>query len=480
MSSPDTVVAVAVDSNVIYAELAPELIGDQNVTVSPAAPRYKGISRTKALFTMVAVSLVCLAVGLGLYYGITASDKSAPMDRTTVLTSYINSISLSKPKITANGTSPESMALSWLIANNTTLDTAALLSEDDPISNNAIGFRIRQLYPLLVMWFQQTATEKWANTTGWLEDPNECTWHGITCATMNLTFNDLVQSNSFVNSTVNAVVKISFADVVSGYVGTIPVELGLLTHLQHFEIRDTQVDSGEVASSLKGSLPESIGQWTALTYFGVSNNSGLVGALPGSVYQWTALTYFDFSDNGLEGTLPDGIGQWTALTYFDIGNNVGLTGKIPLFTENWTALTHFDVSANALTGILPDTIGQWSMLTYFNSNYNYGTTGTLPESIGQWIALTYFDVSSSALIGTLPDSIGQWTALTFVNIGGTHFTGTLPDSIGQWNALSYFFAESTTFSGTIPSSIGNWSLIQVAYFGLNQFTGSMPKSICQY
>jgi hypothetical protein len=38
---------------------------------------------------------------------------------------------------------------------------------------NAIGFLIRQCYPLLVMWFQQNETIKWGSADKWLVDPND-------------------------------------------------------------------------------------------------------------------------------------------------------------------------------------------------------------------------------------------------------------------------------------------------------------------
>jgi hypothetical protein len=419
----------------------------------------------------VTIIVLLLAVVLGVSIGLRSRDGSSSNDpsnssdmapiaidpnitiRAAVLTSYINNITLTNKFIAANGTSPESQALSWLIYNDTFLETAAVISEDDPISKNAIGFRIRQRYALLTMWFQQKDTAKWAITTGWLVDPAECAWYGISCQTSYVYY---YNKDDTYGGSQNAVTQVMF-NLLGSYIGVIPYDVGLLTTMEHFEIQNTQDSNIANGKYLLGSLPDSIGQWTALTYFDVSGNA-LNGTLPDSLGQWTGLTYFDVSLNyGLDGTLPDSIGQWAALTYFDVSLNYGLTGALPDIIGQWTALTFFSVFDNALNGTLPDSIGQWTALTYFDVSVNYGLTGTLPSSIGQWAALTYFDISS--------------------NYG---LNGTLPDSIGQWTALANFDVSFNSLNGTIPSSIGNWSLIFDADFSWNPFLGTMPNAICQY
>jgi Leucine-rich repeat (LRR) protein len=514
--SPATVVAVAVDGgdHLIYAEVAPEPMQISTISLEPegtdiapvAAPWYKGRSTALAVLAIVALSL---SIGLGLYFGLAAGDginqrfpTKAPTKpftmspspsptmgnvattnfnqtlRAMVLTSYINNITFSNETIVPNGTSPECLALAWLIANDTTLDTFAVIDPEYPISTNAIGFHIRQRYPLLVLWFQQTATEQWAITTGWLTDPNECSWYGITCAATMVDYNAFIQTDDFIDNVENAVVEISFTKLASSYVGVLPADVGLLTHLQHFEIRDTYVMNEGRAPFLRGSLPDSIGVWTALTYFGVSGNFGLKGTLPSSIGQWTALTYLDVSDNGLTGTLPNSMGRWTALTYFDVSNNLYFTGQFPLSVGNWTALTYCDVSRNVLIGAVPVDIGQWTALNYMAISFNY-FTGVIPDIIGQWTALTRFDAASNQLTGTLAYNIGQWTSLTYFSVRENKVNGTLPDTIGEWTALTYFDVSSNALNGTIPMSIGNWSLIETADFSVNQFMGTMPYAICQ-
>jgi hypothetical protein len=465
-----TVVAIAVETDLVYAELAPEPVssyvpvhpnGNPHGPVAPTTTPWYQSRSTVVWLTVTVLALLVVVLGVSLGWSSSSSSNSSSSNeasgngnglptmapifasvptvapiaedpnitlRAAVLTSYINNITLSNQTIASNGTSPESQALSWLIYNDTLLETAAVISTEDPISSNAVGFRIRQRYALLTMWFQQTDTAKWAITTGWLVDLAECAWYGVSCKPFYINYFD---DDSFYGGSENAVTQVSFNPLIGSYVGVIPSDIGLLTTLEHFEIQNSRD-------------------------FNNANGRYLLGSLPDSIGQWTALTYFDVSGNALTGTLPDSIGQLTALTYFDISINFDLNGTLPDSIDQWAALSYFDIYSNALTGTLPDGIGQWTALTYFDIGYNFGLNGTLPDSIGQWTALTYFNANSNALSGTLPESIGQWTALT------------------------YFDVAPNTLNGTIPSSIGNWSLIEIASFSGNQLVGTMPNAICQY
>jgi hypothetical protein len=463
-TSAQTAVAIAVDADIVYGEVATEP-ANQNIMVEPMTPWYK----RQSTFAFLTIISLLLAVVLGLSIGLNgngASGNSMPTSapisavttgspffpvpvvaptedpylpiRAVVVTSYINNITLSNQTITANGTTPESKALAWLINNDTALDTAKVISEDDPIVINAIGFQIGQRYALLTMWFQQNETTQWAVTSGWLVDQSECTWHGIMCE-----INEVSYSND-ISEPQNTITQITFT-LLGSYVGTISADIGLLTNLQHFELANTcGYDSSARYFSaydnngryLQGSLPDSIGQWTALTYFDVRYNLGLTGTLPQSIGQWTALNYFDVSSNyNLLGALPDNIGQWAALTFFNVVNCY-LKGTLPGSIGKWTALTFFSVNCpyfNVVT--LPDRIGQWTAMSHFDISFS-SFTGTLPDHIGQWTSLTHFDVIGNALNGSLPDSIGQLTALTFFDISLNSLNGTLlPDNIGQWTAL---------------------------------------------
>jgi hypothetical protein len=261
----------------------------------------------------------------------------------SLLTSFINNITLSNRTIAANGPTPEDQALNYLIVNDTTFNFTQLLTLNSMMTN-MVQFRIRQRYALLTLWFQQAFTSTtWTNTRGWLVNANECgnNWYGIGCASINLG-GDVGMQN------VVTKVDLTFDNVK----GTIPADLGLLT---------------------------------ALTTFRVSVNA-MTGTLPASIGQWTALISLFIYGNALTGTLPASIGQWTALTTVDVGGNA-LTGTLPASIGQWTALTRFNVSANDLTGTIPASIGNWSQIQYalFQNNQ---FTGTMPNGICSYIDKT--------------------------------------------------------------------------------------------
>jgi hypothetical protein len=269
----------------------------------------------------------------------------------SLLTSFINNITLSNQTIAVNGPTPEDLALNYLIMNDTTFNFSQLLQLNSMMTN-MVQFRIRQRYALLTLWFQQTFTSTtWRGTDGWLVNANECdndnSWKGITCTSIDLKGDVGMQ---------NVVTAVQLDE--NNMMGTIPADLGLLTALKFFRVDDNE---------LIGTLPASIGQWTALTSFNVGANT-LMGTLPASIGQWTALSYFGVYVNALTGTLPASIGQWTALTYFGANNNA-LTGTIPASIGNWSQIQYAYFHENNFTGMMPNGICPYINATIYESLY---------------------------------------------------------------------------------------------------------------
>jgi hypothetical protein len=229
----------------------------------------------------------------------------------SLLTSFINNITLSNRTIVANGPTPEDRALNYLILNDTTFNFSQLLTLNTMMTN-MVQFRIRQRYALLTLWFQQAFTNTtWSNINEWLVNANECdNWNGIYCESINLG-------------------------------GTVGMQ-NVVTAVELFN------------TNMKGTIPADLGLLTALTYFVVSRNA-LMGTLPVLIGQWTALTQFNVGENALTGTLPESIGQWTALQSFSVGLNT-LTGTIPASIGNWSQIQVAYFDNNQFTGIMPNGI----------------------------------------------------------------------------------------------------------------------------
>jgi hypothetical protein len=257
------------------------------------------------LNTVVCLAVVCVQ-GTSL-----SAEKKKQQKTTTLMTAYIDSITLTNRILTKNGSTPEDQALKYLIEEDTTFDFDELLTLNDMMTN-VVKFRIRQRYALLTLWFQQAFTNTtWTDRNGWLVNANECDdWFGIQCVSVDWGGNVGIQ---------NSVQEIDlFRNNVHG---TIPADLGLLAALTSFIVNE---------NALTGTLPESVGQWTSLTFFDTFRNA-LTGTLPSSIGQLTLLNYWDVGVNALTGTLPESINNWSQIqrAFFDYNQ---FTGTVPVIS----------------------------------------------------------------------------------------------------------------------------------------------------
>ena len=79
------------------------------------------------------------------------------------------------------------------------------------------------------------------------------------------------------------------------------------------------------SNSLRGELPQEIGNMTSLKLLELSKNS-LSGQLPNTIGGCKSLESMYLSSNNFVGDIPMSLGQLTNLTAFDISNN-GFNGK---------------------------------------------------------------------------------------------------------------------------------------------------------
>jgi PT repeat/Leucine rich repeat N-terminal domain len=178
-------------------------------------------------------------------------------------TKYINSVTLSKTTLSSSGNKPLEQALGQLI-----------ISSDNPQGDLSICLeedrkRLNQRFAYLAFMFSTNGK----NSPSWFSNPNECSWTGITCTGTTVTELDLSST---------------------GLAGTIPDDVGLWTGLTFFGVNINQ---------LVGSLPTSIGLWSSLTTFAVHNNK-LTGTVPKQVANWAYINIALFHKNMLNGAMP--------------------------------------------------------------------------------------------------------------------------------------------------------------------------------
>jgi len=205
-------------------------------------------------------------------------------------------------------------------------------------------FRLKQRYELATLYFQLQG-QFWTDSTGWLENQNECEWFRVQCS-----------SESFEGGLglQNVLSELDFSPDESTGInlhGRIPDDIALLTSLTVLDLQNNVIT---------GTFPDTIGGVYRLMVLDFRNNE-LSGTIPTSIGGLTSLKSFRVDENKLTGTLPEQIGQWTNLTDFLVDNN-NLRGSLPVSIGNWESLTVFKVDNNAFGGELPASIGNWTSL----------------------------------------------------------------------------------------------------------------------
>ena len=139
--------------------------------------------------------------------------------------------------------------------------------------------------------------------------------------------------------------------------------------------------------------------------------------------------------NKLRGTLPKSIGQLTALRSLQLQYNRELTGTIPAELYQLTHLRSLRLRFTSLTGEVSPAIGKLTELDTLdlsNSRYDLsmwwnGDPATAKEH----------RPNEKTLTGSLPREIGQLTKARYIDLSFQGFTGALPTEIGALKSLKY-------------------------------------------
>jgi hypothetical protein len=117
------------------------------------------------------------------------------------------------------------------------------------------------------------------------------------------------------------------------------------------DTRITSLDLGP--NKLVGTVPESIGNLTELTEFGIFVNPGVVSTIPATVGQLTKLQALHLHENSFKGQIPPSIGTLTGLRRLMLNNNQ-LNGSIPSSFVKLSKLFSISLEHNRLSGLVPD------------------------------------------------------------------------------------------------------------------------------
>ncbi|KAG5184014.1 hypothetical protein JKP88DRAFT_348536 [Tribonema minus] len=214
---------------------------------------------------------------------------------------------------------------------------------------------------------------------------------------------------------------------------SLPESIGNLTALTSLDLSCCKVLS---------SLPPSFGNLTALTTLSMRYCERLT-ELPDSFGNLTALTSLSLAICERLTSLPDSFSNLTALTSLDLSSCSVLSSLPPSF-GNLTALTSLDLSGNLFYRMtlrdLPDSFGNLTALKSLNLGEKLGggckSLMRLPKSFGNLTALTTLSMCSCKRLTELPESFGDLTALTSLNLLACEALSSLPESFGNLTALT--------------------------------------------
>jgi len=250
----------------------------------------------------------------------------------------------------------------------------------------------------LAALFNSTRGIGWYDKSSWILSSSMCEWHGVVCN----------------NSSDVVGLDLSW----NGLEGSLPSEIGMLTHLEFLYLFDNELNSH---------LPSEIGLLSSLKHLNLSR-TGLLGSIPSNIGLLEELTDLYLFGNNLNGFIPSEIGLLDSLNVLDF----------------WR---------NQLTGTIPSEFGSLSNLGQLDLSNNY-LSGSLPSELGMLGNLTRLDVSRNHLTSSLPSELGLLSDnLADLHLRANSLTGSLPNELGLLKNLEAMWIEQNSFTGTMLNAI---------------------------
>jgi Leucine-rich repeat (LRR) protein len=151
-------------------------------------------------------------------------------------------------------------------------------------------------------------------------------------------------------------------DIVSNdLTGTLPTNLGLLTHLSEVYLRRPHESAGH-RSQLQGTLPTEIGRLAKLIALDISGTN-MTGSIPTQLGQLTNLVALVLADAQFKSIPMQQLSHLTQLTKLDLnGNTQSSSQRMPAALGQLTKLRELHLNACGLTGTIPDAVGNLTNL----------------------------------------------------------------------------------------------------------------------
>ncbi len=306
----------------------------------------------------------------------------------------------------------------------------------------------------LVALHEATDGQNWANNANWLSDRPLDEWQGVE------TDGD------------GRVTALKLPE--NGLAGTIPAELGGLTHLETLNLRENE---------LTGALPPETGDLRRLRVIDLGH-AGLSGEIPATLGRLVDLRRLNFEYVPFTGSIPPELGALAKLEFLNLYEN-RLSGRLPAELGGLRSLRTLFVDQNELTGSVPSTFVGLEELETFYWQRNDGLCAPATADFEAWrgrrsrnlrgprcneaelIALEQFFESTGG---------ASWTRSTkwLDGVVVEEWYGVDANSLGRVTALDL---SDNGLRGTLPPSLGSLEELSVLGLGGNALSGRMPLAL---
>ncbi len=294
----------------------------------------------------------------------------------------------------------------------------------------------------LAAFYEATDGPNWHNSENWLTDAPLGEWFGVTTnregrlTWLELGFNELT--------------------------GTIPPELGELSHLEHLQFHN---------NSLAGEIPSELGNLANLRGLRLGSNH-LTGPIPPELGSLASLESLSLSYNSLWGPIPSSFLQLGRLRALSIEHTGLCVPGTSVFAAWLQGLQSHDAEAAqpcneadlaALRSLYEATGGSgWTESGgWLSDRVPEEWHGVMADSLGK---VTELDLHGNGLVGRLPATLGDLTRLTVLRIGDNEISGRLSSGLTRLPLVEFGYADTElcapaeeafqAWLNTIPSHAG--------------------------
>ncbi|RZB60790.1 receptor-like protein EIX2 [Glycine soja] len=230
-------------------------------------------------------------------------------------------------------------------------------------------------------------------------------------------------------------------------------------------------------------IPELMGSFTNLRYLNLSD-SLFGGSIPSDLGKLTHLLSLDLGNNYLlQGQIPYQLGNLTHLQYLDLSGNY-LDGELPYQLGNLSQLRYLDLGWNSFSGALPFQVGNLPLLHTLGLGDNFDVKSKDAEWLTNLSSLTKLKLSSLHNLS----SSHHWQQMISKLIPNLRELRLFDCSLSDTNIQSLFYSPSNfstaltildLSSNKLTSStfqlLSNFSLnLQELYLGHNNIVLSSP------